>query len=97
MHSRRPSDEAAIILRKISDAGQNLTFGQYNMGMSMPDKTGSLPPAMRGLPLDRMGYQTFFDDMPRFHTLGEFSSVHRCNNISALKLLFLLEQIDLKK
>ena len=67
MHNRRPSDEATIILRKISGAGPPPPLGMCNMGMSMPDRTGSLPHGYRGL--DGLGIFGNFDDF-RYQTLG---------------------------
>ena len=71
LHNRRPSDEANIILRKISGAGQHPPLAACNMGMSMPDRTSSLPPGMKG-PLDGFPFVGAFDDQFRFsNTLGE--------------------------
>ncbi len=58
-----------MILRKISSGGGggHPLLGMCDMGMSIPDRTGSLPHGMRGF-LD--GNFLSFDEGPRF-TLGQ--------------------------
>ena len=67
LHNRRPSDEAANIIRKFSGAGQHPPLVACNMGVSMPDRTGSLLQGMKGL---QDGIFQSFDES-RFVTLGE--------------------------
>jgi len=69
VHNRRPSDEAAIILRKISGTGPPPSLGMINMGMSV-DRTASLSHAMR-IGIDGlMGFGGSFEE-PRYNnTLG---------------------------
>jgi len=70
MTNRRPSDEASMILRKISGAG--MPFGMMNLGVSLPDKTMSLPPFPRN-PMENSSFQDFLDlaKQPQILGLGD--------------------------
>ena len=67
MTNRRPSDEASMILRKISGAG--MPFGMMNLGVSLPDKTMSLPPFPRN-PMENSSFQDFLDLAKQPQILG---------------------------
>ncbi len=78
-HNRRPSDEAAIILRKISSSGHcgvsPYMFGN-SLAVNMPEnKTHSLPPGFVPNAMDIASFQGY-GEMARMnqhqHTLGRF-------------------------
>ncbi len=77
-HNRRPSDEATMILRKISSSGNcgvsPFTMFGNSLGVNLPEnKTHSLPPGF--MPMESSSYQDFMDipRMTQHNTLGRYT------------------------